>query len=689
MGTGRAFDLLRKSTVAHPCAFHHMVLRRSAACRFEVVPMQLSNPPRSRPAAGTSLATAPAARRLPVGAEVQPDGVHFRVWAPSRQKIEVIVESFPGVEPGAAFALQAEAGGYHAGLVPGLAAGARYRYRLDGGDVFPDPASRFQPEGPHGPSEVVDPSAYAWDDAAWKGLTLPGQVLYELHLGTFTREGTWEAAAEQLPALVDLGITCIEVMPVAEFAGLFGWGYDGVALYAPYHVYGTPDDARRFVDRAHALGLGVIMDVVYNHLGPDGAYHRSYAEHYYHPERPKGEWGDSLNFDGAESGPVREFFKHNAGYWIDEFHLDGLRLDATQAILDDSPEHFLAEMSRHTRAIAEAAGRSIILIAEDESQQTSRVDPVDAGGQGLDAVWNDDFHHAALVALTGRSEAYYSDYAGSPQELVSAIKWGFLYQGQLYPWQKKRRGQPAWDLKGREFVTFLENHDQVANSATGGRLCELAAPARLRAMTAAWLLAPGTPMFFQGQEFGSCRPFLFFADHHDELSPLVEKGRREFLQQFPSAAEPAVSERLSAPHDEETFRRCVLDRQAAAGGNAEAWLALHRDLLRLRREDPVFGRQESSCLHGVVLGPEAFAIRYVCDTSPETRLLIVNLGRDIHPLHRSDPIFAPPSGHAWQVAWHSEHPDYGGRGMPPYENENPWRLPGQAALVLVPARLEA
>jgi maltooligosyltrehalose trehalohydrolase len=641
--------------------------------------MPLSNPPRTRPAAGPEPATTgPADRRLPVGAEVVPGGVHFRVWAPSCGRVEVVVEAAPGV----AFPLDRDAEGYHAGLVPGLAAGARYRYRLDGGDALPDMASRSQPEGPHGPSEVVDPAAYTWNDAGWKGLALEGQVLYEMHLGTFTPEGTWAAATAQLPALKDLGITCIELMPVAEFAGRFGWGYDGVTLFAPYHVYGTPDDARRFVDRAHALGIGVILDVVYNHLGPDGAYHKAYAERYFHAERPKNEWGDPLNFDGPDNGPVREFFRSNAGYWIDEFHFDGLRLDATQAILDDSPYHIIAEISQHARAVAGRAGRTILLVGEDESQNAARMRPVEAGGQGLDAAWNDDFHHSAVVALTGRSEAYYSDYDGGPQELLSALKWGYLYQGQYYPWQKKRRGQPAWDFRGPEFVNFLENHDQVANSATGGRLCDLAAPARLRALTAAWLLAPGTPMFFQGQEFGSCRPFLYFADHHDGISPMVERGRRGFLQQFPSIAEPAVTERLHPPHDEETFRGSVLDR--AGTTEAEDWLALHRDLLRLRREDSVLRRQDRNCLHGVVLGPEAFAIRYVCDNTPETRLLVVNLGRDIHPVRRSDPIFAAPTGHLWQVAWHSERPEYGGRGMPPYENENPWRLPGQAALLLAP-----
>jgi maltooligosyltrehalose trehalohydrolase len=319
--------------------------------------------------------------RLPVGAEVLPaGGVWFRVWAPRRREVAVIVQDGPGGsshDGSSAIPLEAEEGGYFSGPAPAAGPGTLHRYQLDGGGTFPDPASRFQPEGPHGPSQVVDPGAFAWTDTEWRGLQLRGQVLFEMHVGTFTAEGTWEAAGRQLAALKELGITCVEVMPVAEFPGRFGWGYDGVDLFAPSHLYGTPDDLRRFVDDAHRLGLGVILDVVYNHLGPDGAYHKEFSEGYYNRHRDKTEWGDALNFDGENSGPVREFFIANAGYWIEEFHLDGLRLDATQAILDDSEPHIFAALARHARR--KAAGRSILLIAEDESQDAIRIRPPERG----------------------------------------------------------------------------------------------------------------------------------------------------------------------------------------------------------------------------------------------------------------------------------------------------------------------
>ena len=321
-----------------------------------------------------------------------------------------------------------------------------------------------------------------------------------MHIGTFTPEGTWEAALRELPGLAELGITLLEVMPVADFSGEFGWGYDGVNQFAPTRLYGQPDDFRRFVDRAHALGMGVLLDVVYNHFGPDGNYLQQFAEEYF-TDRYANEWGEAINFDWPGSASVREFFLTNAVCWIEEYHLDGLRLDATQQIFDAGQSHILAELGQRVRS---AAGkRSVYLVAENEPQETRLVRPLEQGGHGLDSLWNDDFHHSALVALKGHSEAYYSDYLGRPQEFISAAKWGYLYQGQRYSWQKKRRGAPGLDLAPANFVTFLENHDQVANSGRGLRVRQLTSPGRYRAMTALLLLGPGTPMLFQGQEFGS------------------------------------------------------------------------------------------------------------------------------------------------------------------------------------------
>jgi maltooligosyltrehalose trehalohydrolase len=613
-------------------------------------------------------------RRLPVGAEILPSGeAHFRVWAPRRRSVEVALEG------GGRTPLSAEEGGYFSGTVREARAGALYRYRLDGGQSFPDPASRFQPEGPHGPSQVIDPAAYAWRDRAGKGPSLPGQVLYEMHVGTFTTEGTWDAARGELPALRELGVTLVEVMPVADFAGRFGWGYDGVDLFAPTHLYGAPDAMRAFVDEAHAQGMGVILDVVYNHLGPEGNYLPQFSERYF-TDKYGTEWGQPFNYDGEDSASVREFIVANAAYWIAEFRLDGLRLDATQSMHDASPEHVLAAITREARR---AAGeRSVILVAENEPQDTRLLRPVEEGGYGIDALWNDDFHHSAMVALTGRREAYYTDYRGAPQELVSALKYGYLYQGQRYRWQGKRRGTPTFGLPRPAFVTFIQNHDQVANSAHGLRAHALTSPGRWRALTALILLAPGTPMLFQGQEHASSKPFLFFADHEGDLGAAVRAGRRTFLSQFRSLALPEWSTSVPDPSDPATFARCRLDH-GEREQHREAW-SLHRDLIRLRREDAVLSRQGEDGLDGAVLGPHAFAIRFF-GARGDDRLLVVNLGADEHFSPAPEPLLAPPPGRLWMVRWSSEARAYGGSGTFPPDSADGWRLPGEAAVLLAPS----
>ncbi len=601
-----------------------------------------------------------------------PAGVHFRVWAPRRKRVEVVFEG--GWAP---VELAPEEEGYFSGLAEGIGAGALYRFRLDGGDAFPDPASRFQPEGPHGPSQVIDPSTFEWTDRDWRGVTREGQVLYEMHIGTFTREGTWAAAARELPELADLGITVLEVMPVAEFPGRFGWGYDGVDLFAPYHLYGKPDDFRRFVDRAHAVGIGVILDVVYNHLGPDGNYLKQFSGSYF-TDRYENDWGEALNFDGEDAGPVRDFFIANAGYWIEEFHLDGLRLDATQDVKDASEDYVLAAVGRRAREVA--GKRSVYLIAENEPQDTRLVRPVEEDGWGLDALWNDDFHHSTFVSLTGRSEAYYTDYKGSPQEMISLVKYGYLYQGQRYSWQQQRRGKSGLGLPASAWINFLQNHDQVANSARGERCHKLAAPGAFRAMTALLLLAPGTPMLFQGQELCASSPFLFFADHNPELAAAVRKGRLEFLSQFPSIAQPATQAGVPDPESPETFERCKLDLSERE--RHASCYALHRDLLRLRREDPVFRQQAKGHLDGAVLSPEAFVLRFFGRDAGD-RLLIVNLGMDLHLETVPEPLLAPLTGLRWDVLWSSEDPRYGGAGAPPPEDEEGcWRIAGRSATVL-------
>jgi maltooligosyltrehalose trehalohydrolase len=623
----------------------------------------------------------PRKGRLPVGAEVLPQGgVHFRVWAARCHRVAVVIEG--GAESGTpelTAVLTPEENGYFSGFAASAGADTLYRYRLDDSDtLYPDPVSRFQPNGPHGPSQVIDPDAFQWTDGLWPGLRLEGQVIYEMHLGTFTREGTWKAATQELPELVDAGITVIEVMPVADFAGRFGWGYDCVDLFAPSHLYGTPDDCRRFIDRAHALGLGVILDVVYNHLGPDGNYLQQFSPAYF-SQRYTTEWGKAINFDDESSGPVREFFIANAGYWIDEFHFDGLRLDATQNIYDQSPEHILAAIARQARKAAR--GRSTLLVAENEPQHTKLVQPPAQGGYGFDALWNDDFHHSAMVALTGRDEAYYTDYFGAPQEFISALKWGYLYQGQWYKWQKKRRGTPTFGLKPATFVTYIQNHDQIANSSSGRRCHQLTSPGRYRAMTALMLLGPGTPMLFQGQEFAASSPFFYFADHKPELSSLVRHGRAEFLKQFPSIASPEIQSRLPDPGDPQTFERSKLDLSERQQ-HAEAY-SLHRDLLKLRRQDPVLQRQRPGGVDGAVLSPQAFVLRFFAADGHD-RLLVVNLGRDLHFDPAPEPLLAPPEHMGWQTLWSSEDPCYGGSGTPPLETEDNWHIPAEAAVVLIP-----
>jgi maltooligosyltrehalose trehalohydrolase len=614
-------------------------------------------------------------RRLPIGAEPKSsEGTHFRVWAPGH-RVELVLEA-DGQD---ALLLDLEPGGYSAAMVATAHTGSRYRYRLDSGtSLHPDPASRFQPEGPHGASQVVDPTDFRWTDQGWAGIRREGQVIYEMHVGTFTPEGTWEAARLQLPELASIGVTVIELMPIADFAGSFGWGYDGVDLFAPTRLYGVPEDLRRFVDSAHAVGLGVILDVVYNHLGPDGNFLSAFSADYF-TARYKNEWGKAINFDGPNSTAVREFFISNAFYWIDEFHMDGLRLDATQQIFDASAEHVLGLITQRVRQAA--LGRETYVIAESESQDAKLVRSLKVGGQGMDALWNDDFHHTAMVALTGYAQAYYSDYGGSAQEFISALKWGYLFQGQRYRWQKQRRGTPALDLSPEQFVVYLQNHDQVANSGLGLRFQELTSPGRQKALTALLLLGPQTPLLFQGQEFASSAPFLFFADHTPDLARQVSVGRREFLSQFPDLALPDTAARLADPADPGTFHRCKLD--FAERTTHAAMYALHRDLLRLRRTDPVIGKPGRLKVDGAVLTSHAFVIRFFSGDGQD-RLLVVNLGADLHWDPAPEPLLAPPENRLWQIGWSSNDLSYGGCGTPELDTEENWQIPGESAVLLIP-----
>jgi maltooligosyltrehalose trehalohydrolase len=633
-----------------------------------------------------------AQRRLPIGAEtLRGGGVHFRVWAPGRQRVEVV---FEGRGDGrGAVELEPEGNSYFSAVDPDAAVGARYRYRLDGGEAYPDPASRYQPEGPHGPSQVVDPAAFRWTDQDWRGVTAHGQVLYEFHVGTFTKEGTWAAAQRELPYLKDLGITCLEIMPVNEFVGRWGWGYDGVNLFAPFHHYGSCDEFRAFIDAAHKLGIGAILDLVYNHLGPDGNYLTQFSPDYMSAEHGT-DWGDALNFDGKNSGPVREFFLSNALYWIAEYHLDGFRFDATQAIVDQSREHILAAITRQSRALARSQNRSVYLINENEPQNTQLVRSPEQGGFGMDALWNDDFHHSALVAISGHNEAYYTDYHGTAQEMISSAKWGYLYQGQRYKWQKKRRGTPALDLPPIAFVHFLQNHDQIANSGRGFRAHQITSPGEFKAMTALLLLMPQTPMLFQGQEYAASTTFHYFSDHNPELSKLITAGRAKELSQFPSVATDEMQGCLVDPCSQETFIRSKLDLSERDKPQHRWMLDLHKDLLRLRHTEAAFRRvQRRGDIDGSILAERTFVLRYFATHAPQgseitsagDRLLVINFGLDLHLDPAPEPLLAPPLGYRWATLFSSEDPRYGGSGTAPLDTElEGWRIPGRCAVVLEP-----
>ena len=620
-----------------------------------------------------------ARRRYPIGAElIGENETDFRVWAPKARHVDVAVENGSNSKP-VFHALTAEPGGYFSGSIK-LGAEARYRFRLNRDkNCYPDPASRFQPDGPHGSSCVIDPAMFRWTDSQWPGVTLKGQVIYEMHIGTFTTEGTWRAATEQLEELARIGITVIEMMPVADFPGQFGWGYDGVNLFAPCHLYGTPDDLRRFVNRAHSLGIGVILDIVYNHFGPDGNYLGMFSDDYLVREK-ENEWGNAINFDGPNSQPVREFFITNGRYWIEEFHFDGFRFDATHAIRDESTEYIISAVGRAARQ--SAGRRSIILVAENDLQEAKMARPFSERGDDLDGMWNDDFHHSSVVALTRRGEAYFADYSGAPQEFISAAKHGFLYQGQALSWRKALRGTPAFGIAPDVFVCCLENHDQIANTGTGERLRFQTSPGRYRAMTALLLLGPWTPLVFQGQEFGASSPFLFFADIGDtSVRDAIRKGRAEWLAAFLSLSEEETLKKMLAPDDPKAFARCKLDF-AERKKNRQLY-DLHIDLLKLRRDDSRLCQQSSDGIDGAVLGPASFVLRYFSNESDD-RLVLVNLGPTQALLPASEPLLAPPSSCRWETQWTSDSPRYGGGGAAAIATQEQWLLPGESTVVLRP-----
>ena len=513
---------------------------------------------------------------MPFGTELTASGARFRLWAPKHRAIGLKIEGEAEPRP-----MQPCDDGWFALDVEGARAGTLYQFILPDGLAVPDPASRFQPRDVHGPSEVIDPNIYRWRDGAWAGRPWEDAVLYELHIGAFTLAGTFRAAIDKLDHLVALGVTAIEIMPVADFPGARNWGYDGVLLFAPDGSYGRPEDLKALVDAAHARGLMVILDVVYNHFGPDGNYLPSYAPVF--TETHHTPWGAAVNFDAEGSRGVRDLVIANALYWLREFHMDGLRLDAVHAIVDNSKPDILAELAERVRAAT--VGRQVHLILENEENRVAHLERIDGCPLHYTAQWNDDLHHVLHAAATGESGGYYHDYAGNTALLARALAEGFAFQGQVMTYRDSPRGEPSGRLPPTAFVGFVQNHDQVGNRAFGERITAVAPPEAVRAIAAIYLLCPQIPMLFMGEEWSANEPFPFFCDFDDELAEAVRNGRRNEFARFPEFQDPAARERIPDPTAEETFRSAKLDWAAAETGSHAETLDWYRRILAVRRAE--------------------------------------------------------------------------------------------------------
>ncbi|KON82226.2 malto-oligosyltrehalose trehalohydrolase [Azoarcus sp. PA01] len=574
----------------------------------------------ARPGGASHAGTSHHIHRMPFGPERIDEhderaGYRFRLWAPATKHVELCLFTRSGAKH---YVTCAKSEGWHTCRVVDARAGDLYMFRLDGQLEVPDPASRFNPHDVHGPSLLVDPRQFKWEDGAWHGRPWHEAVVYELHVGTFTPEGRYDAAERKLPELARLGVTAIELMPLADFPGRRGWGYDGVLPFAPDAAYGSPDELKRFVQSAHRLGLMVLLDVVYNHFGPDGNYLQVYTPQFFTTEHAT-PWGGAIAFDGVASATVREFFIHNALYWLEEYRFDGLRLDAVQSIFDASPRHILEELSMWVRA--RATHRRLHLVLEHVDNEASRLGAPQSQGT-YDAQWNDDFHHAAHVLLTGERDGYYADYADHPvRHLVRCLAEGFAYQGELSPFHGRPRGEPSAALPPTGFVNFLQNHDQVGNRAFGERLVTLAPPDRLRAVVALQLLAPSPPLLFMGEEAGATTPFLYFCDYQGELATAVREGRKREFAGFEHFSAAGGNENdgegvheIPDPCAEAMFLASKLDWSARESEAGQRWLSFYRELLGLRHEF-VVPRVPQIVAGGCTTtmhGDAAFEIRWPC-----------------------------------------------------------------------------
>jgi maltooligosyltrehalose trehalohydrolase len=515
--------------------------------------------------------------------------------------------------------MQPENDGEFTAFAEGVRAGADYLYRVDGERGLPDPVSRWQPAGVHGPSRVVDPGAFAWTDRSWRGIPLEQYILYELHTGTFTREGTFEAAIPYLAYLKDLGITAVELMPVAEFPGRRNWGYDGVGMYAPQSTYGGPTGLKTLIDACHAAGLAVVLDVVYNHLGPEGNYLAEFGPYFTSAYRTP--WGNAINYDGPDSDGVRRFFVDNALYWLTEYHVDALRLDAIHGIFDLSARHILQEVADDFHAQAERLKRSAWLIAESDLNDTRVIKPPALGGHGIDAQWLDEFHHSLHTALTGDTHGYLTDFEGLPS-LRRVMTNGYLYEGQHSRYRRRRHGSPSKDRPGKQFVVFTQNHDQVANTLQGARHSKLLSTGQQRIAAALLFFSPFLPLLFMGQEYGETAHFVYFTDHGDPaLIEAMREGRRKEVNEF-------LAGEFADPQDVAAFESSRLNwnlREELPNAGLLAW---YRDWIAVRKRQACLNNCRKSMVRAECDADSGWLVSERRDLSGERALLVCNFSSD-------------------------------------------------------------
>ncbi len=616
--------------------------------------------------------------RLHRGANVAGSGTIFSVWAPAVNEMTVHVAT--GVAAGDhPLARAADKRGVWEATVAGVFAGDRYGFRIDGSEPLPDPHSRSQPDGVHGLSEVVDPDAFAWTDAGWPGIALPDFVIYEIHVGTFTPEGTFDAAAARLPALAAMGVTAVELMPVASFPGRRNWGYDGVQLYAPQSSYGGPDGLRRLVDAAHALRMGVVLDVVYNHVGPEGNYLDRYGP--YHTDVYRTPWGRSLNYDGPGSDAVRRWAHDNALHWISEYHIDALRLDAVQGIFDFGALQFLEELSDDIHELGRQSGRKVQLMAESDLNDPRMLRAPKNGGFGIDAQWADDFHHTLHTTLTGERHGYYQDFAGIAT-MPDVYREPFFYARRYAPHRDRMHGRSSEGVPRQRFIVAAQNHDQVGNRPNAERLPLLVPPERLRMAAALVLLSPYIPLLFMGEEYGETAPFLYFIEHGDPgLIEAVRAGRKREFEGIGKLEEQVD------PQAEETFLRCKLDWEKRDTREGVRLLSLYTDLLALRREEPALrpGASEAQ-VQGAAEWMTVLRVLPQQDAHDHARTgRALFLAFNLHDQPMNVPVRADATG-AWKLRLSTDAAGYGGSGVVAHDIRagEPLLLPPWTAAVYEP-----